>query len=234
MEFDSIQVLIGDVRGVRHSGRIRNLWHGAEGVSVSIAFPSEKGPSLPLGRAARVSFLGGPLPTAIEAPGLVVSRSEERDSEDYHLRFGEAASPVLGPLLETRRAPRVSPPADQAISIGVRTLEGGAAPVVCELIDISIGGVGLGVPLLHETQLAAAARVRLAIPLPGHGDPVVLDAEVRHRILDGNRVIYGVEFDTPDGGIDARHGRVARYVHSRLAEMRRGAKTSSSRSKDRA
>jgi PilZ domain-containing protein len=220
MEFETVQVLVRGVDGHRHPGRIDALWHSSDGVQMSIAFAAGRGPALPLGRAAQIGFSGAPFTAAADAAGLITSRIDGEAEDRYHLRFGEAAYPVLGVLFESRRAPRIPLSADDPVMVAVRSLGSGARPVACRLADISNGGVGIAVPLLQEGQLAGVERLRIGLILPGEPQPIVLDGAVRHRTLKGSEVHYGIEFDPSEREDDARYTRLTTWVEARVAQMR--------------
>lgn len=224
MEFDSIQLRVSDEYG-HHRGRIVRLWQGSDGASMIVAFPLEAGPALPLGRGARIDMSGGPFGAPVETSGLVVARRDGPDQDEYQFRFGDAARGVIGLLFEARRDPRVGPPEGRTVTVALRSLDGGARPVACHLVDLSVGGIAVRVPPASERELATTFRVRLALPLEGGSEPLVLDGEIRRRALERDDVVYGLEFVGWQEG-DPRRRRLDGYVQQRLSERRSANETS--------
>ena len=91
MDTSTIRISLQDERSDRFVGRVDDVWFGADGASMSIAFDLREGPTLSLGRAAQVCFEGGPFEQEVQAAGLIVARSES-DQDRYQLRFGAAAA----------------------------------------------------------------------------------------------------------------------------------------------
>ncbi len=217
MTHSSLQVLVRSDSDGEHCGRLLKLWQDGDGATLVVGFEEPSGPDLPLGRAARLILRDESLEAPVEAAALVVGRFDGRGGDRYHLRFGQAAYPLIGFLFESRQAPRVRPPEGSTVPVVLRSLEAAAAAVECVLENLSVGGAAVAVPLLHETELAGSRRLRVAILLPGGDAPLVLDCEVRHRSLQGTAVRYGLQFTPAPRPGDASHGRLEAYVRERLS-----------------
>ena len=218
MDTSTIRVGLSDDQANRFDGLVEKVWFGRDGAAMSITFGLREGPCLSLGRAAQVCLEGGPFEQEVQVACLVIGRTES-DHDLYELRFGDAAYPVIGELFETRRDPRVAPAEGPPITVALRSLDTSAKALAAELIDISLGGAGLSIPPSQERDLATFERVRVALPLPGLAQPVVFDADIRHRTLNDERLIYGIQFDPGSEG-DPRYVQLSSYVDSRLDELR--------------
>lgn len=229
MEFEAVRVQFTDDNEKHFLGEIDRVWHGADGVSISVSFGPRRGPNLPLGRAARLGMKGGPFKDRMEISGMVVTRMEDEQQDTYHLRFGGAVIPTLRPLFECRLHPRVVPEDGSSVPVALRSMEMGSKPVACKLADISLSGIGLDVPQDHEGALAAFVHVRMGFALSVSDKPLVLNGRVRHRFLKGAVVRYGIEFEEPSSPDDVRFAAIKEYVQQRLDSGRKSGRVVSPR-----
>ncbi|MEE8467695.1 MAG: PilZ domain-containing protein [Planctomycetota bacterium] len=215
MSFQDVVVYLEE-DGVRHEGRISSVWHGEDGVRMAVDFTPDSPPVLPIGRAVLLGFRGGQLEVPIEAIGRINYRHDGESSHVYHLRFGQKARHLLGPMIEPREALRVFPGDRESIEI-LLTPPKGAEAIACYLRDISVTGLGVAVPLGHEAALAKVREVHLSFEL--NGEQVEVDGRIRNRGVIGSGIHYGIEFVPQSLVSDPERKRIVGYVEGRLRSM---------------
>lgn len=215
MSFQNVVVYLEE-DGVRHEGRISSVWHAEDGVRMAVDFPLDSPPVLPIGRAVLLGFRGGELEAPIEAIGRINYRHDGESSHVYHLRFGQKARHLLGPMIEPREALRVFPGDRESIEV-LLTPPNGAEAIACYVRDISVTGLGVAVPLGHEASLAKVRDVHLSFEL--NGEQVELDGRIRNRGVIGSGIHYGIGFGPESLVSDPHRKRIVGYVEGRLSAM---------------
>ncbi len=215
MSFENVVVYLEE-DGARYTGRVSGVWHAEDGVRMAVDFPPDSPPVLPIGRAVLLGFRGGELESPIEAIGRINYRHDGESRHVYHLRFGQKARHLLGPMIEPREALRVFPGDRESIEI-LLTPPNGAEVIVCYLRDISVTGLGVAVPLGHEASLAKVREVHLTFQL--NGEAVEVDGRIRNRGVIGSGIHYGIGLVPESLAPDPDRKRIVAYVEGRLRSM---------------
>ncbi|MDX1489336.1 MAG: PilZ domain-containing protein, partial [Acidiferrobacterales bacterium] len=169
---------------------------------------------LPIGLATTLSFTAPWMRAPIQVDAKVISRVESGasriyryrlkfDSDELKRRLSREASRVYN----QRTANRVTPPPGESVAVALklpaadRSLElptnaTADVSVTGRLKDISTGGVGVFLGRKAENVLADTELVEISFELPPSSEPLTLMGWIRHRRLKGNRMSYGIEFDT--------------------------------------
>lgn len=178
------------------------------------SFPRDAGPVLPIGLATTLSFTAPWMRAPIQVDAKVISRVESGasriyryrlkfDSDELKRRLSREASRVYN----QRTANRVAPAPGESVAVALklpaadRSLElptnaTADVSVTGRLKDISTGGVGVFLGRKAENVLADTELVEISFELPPSSEPLTLMGWIRHRRLKGNRMSYGIEFDT--------------------------------------
>jgi len=190
-----------------------------------------RSPSLAVGEDAELIFTFRELGQPIVVSARVVRRTDDEGSRHYGFQFTDheqlksQLSPQLYRFFNRRGAVRVKPAADGPVAA---TLEGGseARQVHADLVDISITGVGLRVPVVVESSLAGTDRIRISISLPDWPSPVNFEGIIRSRHVAGvDTVQYGIEFDLERSDDGQRQQEdINRYVMERQRAVLHAAK----------
>lgn len=178
------------------------------------SFPRDKGPVLAIGLATTLSFTAPWLRAPIEVAANVISRVESGESRIYRYRLKFDSNELQRRLAREasrvrnqRTANRVKPAPGESVAVALtlpaadRSLELPAkatadVSVTGRLKDISTGGVGVFLGRKAENVLAGTELVEISLELPPNSEALTLMGWIRHRRLKGNRMSYGIEFDT--------------------------------------
>ena len=125
------------------------------------------------------------------------------DSDELKRRLSREASRAHN----QRTANRVTPAPGESVAVALKlpaadgSLELPAnatadVSVTGRLKDISTGGVGVFLSRKAENLLADTELVEISFALPPSSESLTLMGWIRHRRLKGNRMAYGIEFDT--------------------------------------
>ncbi len=154
------------------------------------------------------------LRTPIEVAANVVSRVESGTSRIYRYRLKFDSDELQKRLTREanrvrnqRTANRVKPASGASVAVTIKSPEAkGASESLAEasgdvsetgcLKDISTGGVGVFLSRKAESVFAETELVEISFELPPSSGPLTLIGWIRHRRLKGNRMSYGIEFDT--------------------------------------
>lgn len=157
------------------------------------------GPVFEIGEQVELQFALPARDNPVLVRAMVIHRTDENAARHYGFHFTDRAqldsqlTPALFRLFNRRASDRVKP-APGSLDV---TLDPGAgrSTVVAQLLDISVGGMGLRAPRAVESALATADRVRVYLSLPTQEARLDLVVRIRNRSLVGSDVRYGVEYD---------------------------------------
>ncbi len=172
----------------------------AGGVSMRVG-PSLDAQALGVDHEVKLAFPS----VLLNKPLIVAARLQYRVQSGDSLRcgfqftdrsqFGPRLWPPLRALFNRRGAFRITPQNDWTAEIAAD----GARPEVA-LIDLSMRGFAVCVPIGVESALKGADRMRITLCLPGWTDRLSLQGIVRSRVLaPGGHIRYGGEFDLTEG-----------------------------------
>jgi c-di-GMP-binding flagellar brake protein YcgR len=189
------QVVVKETGGGEHQGHLIDVSAAGAGVR----FDGAAAPSLAVGQEVNLDFRGRPFAEPITLAARVLHRTEERGGvRRYGFQFlrpllDADMPPALRSYFNRRQAVRVQPAPGERIAV---MLSAGTGPKVeARLDDLSIMGAGVVLVTATEPHLAEATSVNLSIHLPGQRRPVEVVGAIRHRLLVGGRIRYGIAFD---------------------------------------
>jgi c-di-GMP-binding flagellar brake protein YcgR len=200
-EITGVQARVRTSKGAIIAGEPTNVSVDGAALRFPVPVPDRTGgPVFEVGEEVELQFS---LPTR-DAPVLlkatVIHRTEEEGARQYGFQFAgrtdleSQLAPALYWLFNRRTGHRVKPALDSPIGVTLHVAASGST-MDAQLLDISTGGMGLGVPLAAESALAVADRVRVFLSLPAHEPRLDLVVKIRNRCLMGPEVRYGVEYD---------------------------------------
>jgi len=196
-----------------------------------VGFDTGDAPSLAVGQHVDLVFdsgsFAGPLTVAAQVQHRTEGDANHEGSRRYGFRFLEPQQ-LDGHLpaearryFNRRQAVRVSPKAFEPIEVSLRAGEH-EDPIEVRLHNISVGGVGVSLEPALEMAFADRTQVELSIQLPGSRRPLGLVGSIRYRRLVGERIHYGIAFDTELTEKFARKCRtLARYIGRRQSHYLR-------------
>jgi hypothetical protein len=211
-EVHGLEVAVTGADGKQFVGRLLEL-HTDD---AEASFPRDSGPTLRVGSLETLIISAPWLRAPIEVSAQVLSRVEadtlrtyryrlKFDSEELKRRLSREARRVQNQRTANRVQPvpgervvvELKPPAEQPDgSLESSANVAGDVSATGRLKDISTGGVGVFLSRKAENMLAATELVELSVELPPSTEPLKLMGWIRHRRLKGNRMSYGIEFDT--------------------------------------
>ena len=178
--------------GTTAAGAVVDLRAGVGAPTVVAEFPPPGTPLLAMGKNVPLEFSGGPLSKPLVAEGRTVLWSSSSTSFTYAFEVNHAAITELIGTGDRRYARRVAP-AGTRHEVSLARPSG--PPVVGVLQDLSVGGVGVHVTMDGEATLLGAYEVLVTLSLDGFPGPLELQGFVRSRVLAGELVRYGIQFD---------------------------------------
>jgi len=211
----SVSVVVCDDDDHRIVGLLVDLT--PEGIGARF-FPPHA-PRLSLGEEMDITLSSPELKATATTRVQVIEREDGPQNRDYQLLFldpeyVESQLLQLKGLFNRRNAYRVKPTLDLPAK-AVVALEPGQPPVKAYVRDVSMTGICLALPRELELHRRADVQAAVALSLPGLESPLGLRAEIRFRRLDGDAVVYGMEFvrqTTPE--FAKIEDRIAAYVMS--------------------
>ncbi len=179
-------------------------------------FPPDA-PTLSLGDELAITLSSPELKATATTQVRVIEREDGQSTRDYELLFldpeyVESQLLQLKGLFNRRNAYRVTPTLDLPAKAMV-ALERGQPSVKAYVRDVSMTGICLAMPHELELHRRAGVQAAIALTLPGMENPVALLADIRFRRLEGDAVVYGMEFvrrTTPEYA--KIEDRIAAYV----------------------
>lgn len=226
-ENTDLSVSLTAADGSRVQGTLLDVSASGAGVG----FDTGDAPSLAVGQHVDLVFdsgsFAGPLTVAAQVQHRTEGDANHEGSRRYGFRFLEPQQLDAHLPTEARRyfnrrqAVRVSPKAFEPIEVSLRAGEH-EAPIEVRLHNISVGGVGVSLEPTLEMAFADRTQVELSIQLPGSRRPLGLVGSIRYRRLVGERIHYGIAFDTELTEKFARKRRtLARYIGRRQSHFLR-------------
>lgn len=174
-----------------------------DGIGVRFASPGAQGvqsPVIAVGEEVGLSLMLPPHQRPLQSNAKVVSRTEGESHRRYGFQFTDRdqfqaqLSPALYGLFNRREAYRVRPDPQNPIEVGLEGL-GGDVRFRAQLLDISVKGMAVAVPMEAEAALAGSDRIRVSASLPDVAGTLSWVAVIRDRMLVRDRIHYGVEFE---------------------------------------
>jgi len=187
-----ISVRIATASGEASEGRCVGLEPVREQVFTSVEFDSSNAPLLRLGEETELEFRSEGLESGVHVRALTVLRSDDGDRRCYCFQ-ARVSKRVLGHLMDRRRALRTRLGPSEAVKVTL--LDVGEPAPVATLHDISATGFSLLVDAALEQQLVGRASLRAQFELPDAMDSIEVLARIRHRRLDGTKLLYGLEIE---------------------------------------
>ena len=226
-ENTDLSVSLPATDGSRVHGKLLDVSASGAGVR----FDTADAPSLAVGQHVDLVFdsgsFAGPLTVAAQVQHRMEDDANDEASRRYGFRFLEPQQLDAYLPAEARRyfnrrqSVRVSPKAFEPIEVTLRAGED-EAPIEVRLHNISVSGVGVSLEPALEMAFADRTRVELSIHLPGTRRPLGLVGSIRYRRLVGERIHYGIAFDTELTEKFARKRRtLAKYVGRRQSHYLR-------------
>jgi len=210
--------------GSARRGELRGLdEHGA-----LVGFAVQNAPCLPIGQRVEVTLHSRLDLPNLCLPGRAILRRDNPSARLYSFCFlagkeqlSDFVVKVLRSVESQRNAIRVPPHAAHPIEVTLTTPEL-AARVLAQLVDVSVGGMGVKLTLEDDSGLSEISRVRAQLSLLEEGDALDLQCTIRHRRLSGTMVHCGLEIE-PRGTarIEQQTSTIQRYVLMRQREMPR-------------
>lgn len=226
-ENTDLTVTLPAADGSRVQGKLLDVSGSGAGVS----FDTVDAPSLAVGEHVDLVFDSGSFPGPLTVAAQVQHRTEDDAKHEGTRRYGfrflepqqlDAHLPAEAHRYFNRRqAVRVSPEPFEAIEVSLRAGEE-ALPIDVRLHNISVSGVGVSLEPALERTFADSTHVEISIELPGTRRPMILIGNIRYRRLVGERIHYGIAFDTELTEKFSRKLRVLkRYVARRQSQYLR-------------
>ncbi|MCB9831707.1 MAG: PilZ domain-containing protein [Planctomycetes bacterium] len=181
----------------------------SSGTGARVLWSAARGEQPEAGSILRLALrLAGADPEhAIEARVVRVVQGEDALEIGLHFVAPERdlaeVEAIDRPFFDRRRHPRHRPPQEVAVDF-----RHGAITLCGRLIDLSRGGLALGLAPDLAGTLAPGDQGSLILVLPEGGGRIELEAELRHRDRAGTRL--GFRFEAPED--DPRLERIARYL----------------------
>ncbi|MFO1010783.1 MAG: PilZ domain-containing protein [Planctomycetota bacterium] len=185
---------------------------------VTVEFPRQGAPMIPIARQAVVGFSSADLEKPLTARSRVIFRRDESDKLVYEFQFSAIDGETLNAVFRRRTAARVKPP--EVVGVTVRTgYDDASAGTSSVLNDVSLTGLSISLGSQGETLLHDKERLLLSFKLPGQDKPIELVGIVRYRRMAGTMIRYGIEYD-PKGTRDysSQEERLASYMVKRKIE----------------
>ena len=226
-ESTDLSVSLPAADGSRIQGRLLDVSASGAGV----CFDTHNAPALAVGQHVDLVFdsgsFAGPLTVAAQVQHRTENDANREGRRRYGFRFLEPQQLDRHLPAEARRyfnrrqAVRVSPGTFEPIEVSLRTGED-ETPIEVRLHNISVSGVGVSLEPALEMSFADRTQVNLSIQLPGSRRPIGLVGSIRYRRLVGERIHYGIAFDTELTEKFTRKRRaLARYVLRRQSQYLR-------------
>ncbi len=226
-ENTDLTVTLPAADGSRVQGKLLDVSGSGAGVSFDIV----DAPSLAVGEHVDLVFDSGSFPGPLTVAAQVQHRTEDDAKHEGTRRYGfrflepqqlDAHLPAEARRYFNRRqAVRVSPETFEPIEVSLRAGERDA-PIEVRLHNISVTGVGISLEPVLELSFADRTQVDLSIRLPGSRRPIGLVGSIRYRRLVGERIHYGIAFDSELTEKFTRKRRaLARYVVRRQSQYLR-------------
>ena len=204
--------------GSRIEGRLNDV----SGSGAGVCFDSADAPVLAVGQHVDLIFdsgsFAGPLTVASQVQHRTEADANQAGRRRYGFRFLEPQQLDAHLPAEARRyfnrrqAVRVSPGTFEPVDVSLQAGEEGD-PIDVRLHNISVTGVGVSLEPALEMSFADRTQVNLCIQLPGSRRPIGIVGNIRYRRLVGERIHYGIAFDTELTEKFTRKRRaLARYV----------------------
>ncbi len=232
-EVHGLEVTVTTATGDAFLGTLVEL--SAEDTEAS--FPRDSAPALPIGSTATLTFNAPWLLAPIEVSAQVLLRVEagamrryryrlKFESDELRKRLAREASRVQN----QRTANRVKPAPGESIAVALdlpaangssesTTDETHDVSVTGYLKDISTGGIGVVLDPKAENVFAATELVETCFAVPPSCEPLTLLGWIRHRRPDGDRVCYGIEFDTElSDNFTSQLDQIIQYIVRRQEE----------------
>ena len=228
---EDAQVSVKTAQGVSVLGQILDLSIGGLGLRFSLDIPLPGCPDITVGEEVELSFASDRFKRPLAVSARVVHRLDEESSRRYGLQFSDRQqledelATELFRLFNRRKTYRVEPDPDVPIEVTLEHCQAGVQ-VQAQVKDISVGGLGVRVPADVKATLGTSDRVKVAISLPGHQDPVILIGNICHRREAGEEIHYGIEFDLEQSEDPKRQqNAITDYVMKRQRAALRRVKT---------
>jgi hypothetical protein len=176
---------------------------GAGAPAVVTEFPPPGTPLFPMGKSVPLEFSGEPLTAPLSAEGRTVLWSSSSTAFTYVFEVSQATISVLLAMADRRAARRVLP---EGARHDVRLSRPGGTRIPGVLQDLSLGGAGVQLTLEGEAALLGAYEIVLELELEDETSPLELFGFIRSRVLVGENVRHGIQFDAariPPGALAA-------------------------------
>ncbi|MFZ0255686.1 MAG: PilZ domain-containing protein [Gammaproteobacteria bacterium] len=213
--------------GQAHAGEVTDVPRGG----VGMRFPQPHVPQLPIGKQVVLALTSAYLGKTVELPAMVLSREEGDGFRRYSFQFnGQAAysrevAKEFYRLFNRRNADRVEPRLDKRVEVQIEVFEQrhGRSPLTVSLKDISATGMGIVADGAADYLLTDVECVCAKIRLPTHDTALSLVAWIRSRALEGNSIVYALQFDSQRSReFCAQQEAIMDYVMGRLMEELQG------------
>ncbi len=194
-----------------------------------VLFDTPNPPNLVVGQHIDLVFTSDTLKEPLQVAACVQHRAEDtkNGARRYGFRFLEPQQldtrlPADARRLFNRRQEvRVTPDTFQPVRVTLQSSED-QPPVEVQLLNISLTGLGVSLEPTLESLFADSVQVSITIDLPGVRRPVGVVGHIRYRRLVGDRIHYGIEFDTELSPRFARtEDLLSKYVSRRQADYMR-------------
>ena len=217
-ENTDLTVTLPAADGSRVQGKLLDV----SGSGAGVRFDTVDAPILAVGEHVDLVFDSGSFAGPVTVAAQVQHRTEDdahhEGSRRYGFRFLEPQQLDAHLPAEARRyfnrrqAVRVSPKPFEPIEVSLQAGED-APPIDVRLHNISVSGVGISLEPALERTFADRTQVDISIQLPGSHRRMALVGSIRYRRLVGERIHYGIAFDSELTEKFARKLRgLARYV----------------------
>jgi hypothetical protein len=144
-----------------------------------------------MGKSVPLEFSGEPLQAPISAEGRTVLWSSSSTAFTYVFEVSQSMVSVLLGMADRRATRRVLP---EGAHHGVWLSRPGGKRIAGALQDLSVGGAGVQLTLEGEAALLGAYEIVVRLELEGEA-PLELFGFVRSRVLVGENVRHGIQFD---------------------------------------
>ncbi|MBK7875418.1 MAG: PilZ domain-containing protein [Planctomycetes bacterium] len=185
---------------------------------VSVEFPRQGAPLIPIARQAVVAFSSADLDKPLSARSRVIYRRDEPDLLHYEFQFSAIDGETLNAVFRRRTAARVKPP--EVVGVTIRAGYDDTSPGTSSVLnDISLTGLSISLGSQGETMLHDKERLLISFKLPNQDKPIEVIGIVRYRRMAGTMIRYGIEYD-PKGTRDygSQEERIAAYMVKRKIE----------------
>lgn len=193
---DRLELRVSDGSGMAMKGDVIEL----SNTSVNAQFARKRSPIFAIGEETQLQFCW--FHKNVESQKVltqVSSRIDTKDSLRYLFTFLELPGQgyiKISNLFNRRVGYRARPRSGEKIELRLWEYKTGPREslLVTEMIDISVGGIGMIAPVHDDEILRDHTMIYISFQLPGTSEPRTVTARIISRTLQGNIVRYGLEF----------------------------------------